>query len=324
MQFDLIDITLFVNIAESNSVTRGAARSNMSTPAASVRIKNIETRLGTKLLYRSGQGVTLTPSGQAFLHHGRLVMQQLEHLHGDLHDYVRGSKGHVRLFANTTAITEFLPVVLQGYLATHADVSVDLREHLSHDIVRAVSEGTSDIGIIAGNVRTEGLQVLPYRRDRLVLAASPAHVLASRQRIAFAETLGFDYVGLEQGSALYAFLKHAANVVHKPIKIRIQVGNFEALCRMVEANVGIGVLPASSASRHARTLGIRIIPLTDDWAVRQLQICVRRLESLPVFARELVDLLIADAARGLRDQESEGSQSTQVRQLRQRGTGRRS
>ncbi len=322
MQFDLIDISLFVNIAECNSVTRGAARSNMSTPAASVRIKNIEVRLGTKLLYRSGHGVTLTPSGQAFLHHGRLVMQQLEHLHGDLHDYVRGAKGHVRVFANTTAITEFLPVVLQDYLAAHPDVSVDLREHLSHDIVRAVSEGTTDIGIIAGNVRTEGLQVLPYRRDRLVLAASSIHPLANRQKIAFPETLEFDYVGLEQGSALYAFLKHAAYVVHKPIKIRIQVGNFEALCRMVEANVGIGVLPESSAARHARTLGIRMILLSDDWAVRQLQICVRKLDQLPGFAQELVGLLIADAARGSSDVERE-SRRAPGRNVVQRGRSHR-
>ena len=228
-------------------------------------------------------------------------MQQLEQLQGDLQDYVQGVKGHVRVFANTMAITEFLPAVLRDYLAKHPDVSVDLKEHLSHDIVRAITDGRTDIGIVAGNVRTEGLEAIPYRRDRLVLATSLAHPLARRKKVSFADTLDFDYVGLEQGSALHAFLKHAAYVAHKPIKMRIEVRNFEALCRMVEANVGIGVLPEFSAVRHARTLSIRTIRLSDDWAMRQLQICVRKLESLPVFARELVELLVADVAKSPRN-----------------------
>jgi DNA-binding transcriptional LysR family regulator len=257
----------------------------------------MEERLGTKLLYRTSHGVTLTPSGQAMLHHGRLVMQQLEHLRGDLQDYVRGVKGHVRLFANTTATTEFLPTVLRDYLATHPDVSVDLREHLSHDIVRAVSDGTTDIGIVARGVRTEGLEVIPYRHDRLVLVTAVAHPLARLKKIAFPETLEYDHVGLQQGSVIHAFLHQAAHVAHKPIKSRIQVGNFEALCRMVEANVGIGILPESSAARHVRTLGIRIIPLSDPWAERHLEICVRKLDALPAFTKELVDLLIADKDR---------------------------
>lgn len=134
MDFDLIDIRLYVNIAETNSLTRGAKRSYMSVPAASTRIKKIEDRLGTKLLYRTSHGVALTPSGQAFLHHGRLVLRQLEHLRADLQEYVKDVKGHIRIFANTTAITEFLPAVLKKYLKTYPDVNVDLRERLSPDM----------------------------------------------------------------------------------------------------------------------------------------------------------------------------------------------
>ena len=295
MHFDLVDIQLFANVGETNSLTRGAERSHMSLPAASMRIKNLEESLGAKLLYRASQGVTLTPPGQAFLYHARVVLQQLEHLRGDMQEYAQGVKGHVRIFANTTAITEFLPAVLRTYLATHPDVNVDLRERLSHDIVRAVTEGTADIGIVAGSVRTEGLEVLPYRKDRLVLATAATHPLAQRKKIGFAETLEFDYIGLPEASAIHAFLNQAANDVHKALKIRIQVGNFEAVCRMIEANVGIGMLPESAARRYAQTMAIRIVQLTDAWAVRNLQICVRSLQMLPIFSRELIDLLVADS-----------------------------
>jgi len=292
--FDLPDIKLFVNIAEANSLTRGAERSHMSLPAASIRIKNLEEGLGVKLLYRTSQGVTLTPPGQAFMHHARLVLQQLADLRADLSEYVKGTRGHVRIFANTSAMAELLPTLLPKFLASHPDVNVDLKERLSHDIVRAVSEGKVDVGIVAGNVRTDGLETLALSEDRLVLVTSEAHVLANRGRIDFSEALTHDFVGMIEASAIHAFLAQAANELNRPIKIRIQVGNFEAACRMIESNVGIGIVPFSSASRHAKTMNIRMVELTDEWAVRKMQVCVRNLQALPAFARELVELLVAE------------------------------
>jgi DNA-binding transcriptional LysR family regulator len=160
-----------VHIADANSHDarrRGAVAETWpdALPAASTRVKNLEESIGTKLLYRTSQGVTLTPPGQAFVHHARLVLGQIEHLRGDLQRIAKGIKGHVRVFANTTALGEFLPPVLRDYLRSHPDVNIDLRERLSHDIVRAVTEGQTDIGIVAGAVRTENLETLPYRQDR--------------------------------------------------------------------------------------------------------------------------------------------------------------
>ena len=289
--FDLPDIKLFVNIAEANSLTRGAERSHMSLPAASIRIKNLEEGLGIKLLYRTSQGVTLTPSGQAFMHHARLVLQQLTNLRGDLAEYVKGAKGHVRIFANTTAMAEFLPAILPTFLASHPDVNIELKERLSNDIVRAVSEGKVDIGIVAGNVRTEGLEILPFKEDRLVLVTSVSHPLASRSTMLFSDALEHDFVGMVEASAIHGFLAQAASDLNRVIKMRIQVGNFEAACRMIEANVGLGVLPYSAASRHAKSMAIRIVEIQDEWAIRKLQICVKNLQALPVFARELIELL---------------------------------
>ena len=165
--FDFSDLRLFIRIAEENSLTRGAERAHMSLPAASTRIKNLEETLGAKLLYRASNGVTLTPPGQVLLQHALDLQRQMEHLCSDLQEYAQGVKGQVRLFANTTAITEFLPDVLSRFLSSHRNVNVDLRERLSPSIVRAVTDGAADIGIVAGNVRTEGLEVLPYREDRL-------------------------------------------------------------------------------------------------------------------------------------------------------------
>jgi DNA-binding transcriptional LysR family regulator len=300
MHFDLVDMRLMVNVAEANSLTRGAEASHISLPAASTRIKNLEESIGTKLLYRTSQGVTLTPPGQAFVQHARVVLGQIEHLRGDLQEYAKGVKGHLRVFANTTTLGEFLPPVLRSYLLAHTDVNIDLRERLSHDIIRAVSDGQTDIGIVAGMVRTETLETIPYRRDRLVLVLPSGHALAGRAAMPFAETLAYDQVGLQESSAIHAFLRQVCDQLHQPLRLRIQVGNFEAACRMIEADVGIAILPESAARRHAQNMAIRIVALEDAWAIRAMQICVRSFAALPAFARALVDLLIEDRDRAER------------------------
>ena len=299
MHFDLVDLRLMVRIAETNGLTRGAEASHMSLPAASTRVKNLEESIGAKLLYRTSQGVTLTPPGQAFVHHARLVLGQIEHLRGDLQSYAKGIKGHLRVFANTTALGEFLPPVLRDYLRSHPDVNIDLRERLSHDIVRAVSEGQTDIGIVAGAVRTENLETLPYRQDTLLLVVPRGHPLslAGAGAVAFADTLDLDHVGLHEASAIHAFLRQACDRLHRVLPTRIEVGNFEAACRMVEAGVGVSILPGSAARRHAQAMAIDTVALSDDWSLREMQICMRSLQALPAFARDLVDLLVADAER---------------------------
>jgi DNA-binding transcriptional LysR family regulator len=295
IHFNLTDLRLFVYIAEENSLTRAAVRAHMSLPAASVRIKNLEDMIGTRLINRDTVGITLRPPGQALLRHARLVLAQLENLRSDMQEYAQGIKGHVRIFANTTATAEFLPAVLRSFLVSHPDVNIDLREHLSNDVVRAVSEGGADIGIAAGSVRSEGLQVIPYREDRLVVATAPGHPLASRDNVDFADTLQYEYIGLYEGSVIHSFVHQAAGPQTKSLKTRIQVSNFDSVCRMIEANVGIGILPESAAQRHARSLDLKILRLNDEWAMRRLIICVRNLDALPGFARELVELLVADA-----------------------------
>jgi DNA-binding transcriptional LysR family regulator len=295
MHFDFVDLRLIVNLADTRNLARAAERSHLSAPAASNRIRNLERDLGFPLLYRSAQGMTPTPAGEAFVHHARLVLERVEHLAGDMQEYGEGIKGHVRIWANTTAITEFLPAALSTFLRDYPDVNIDLREVLSGEIVKGVGDGATDIGIVAGNVHPGQLELLPYRDDRLVLVTAMQHPLAGARSVDFEQTLGDNYVSLPTSSAIHMFLDHAAQALGSRIKLRIQVGNFEAACRMIEAGVGIGVVPQSVAQRHARTLAIAIVGLNDAWAERKLKICVRSLAALPPFARVLVERLTAEA-----------------------------
>jgi len=206
MRFDLSDLRLFLQIVEAGSITRGAERLHLAIAAASTRIRNMEAVLGTPLLHRERQGVQPTPAGRTLVHHARLLLQQAERMHGELAQYAEGIKGQVRLMSNTNALTEFLPEPLSDFLATHPQVNIDLEERLSDEIVAAVADGTADVGIVAGTVELAGLETLPFRTDRFVLVAAPAHSLATVERALFAEVLDYDFVGLDRSSALQRFL----------------------------------------------------------------------------------------------------------------------
>jgi DNA-binding transcriptional LysR family regulator len=226
-----------------------------------------------------------------------VVLAQLENLKGDMQEYGRGIKGHLRVAGSTTALSEFLPPVLARYLRTHPDVNVELRERLSVDIVRAVSEGQVDIGVVSGPVRTEALQAIPYRRDHLVLVVAKDHALAREASVPFARTLDHDHVGLHEASAIHAFLRQVSAQAQRTLRLRIEVGNFETACRLIEAGIGVGIVPRSSAQRHAQKMAIRIVELDDDWSLREQFVVVRQLDALPSFGRDLVAMLEEDAGR---------------------------
>ncbi|QMV61843.1 LysR family transcriptional regulator [Pseudomonas berkeleyensis] len=291
MHFDLADLRLFIHIAESPSLTQGARKAFLSPAAASARIKALESQLGSRLLYRDSRGVELTPAGQRLLQHARLIMRQVDYLKSEFTEYGTDAAGHMRIFANTTAVTEFLPEVLAGFLAERPGVTVDLQERLSRDIVRGVLDGAADLGIIAGPVQAPGLQVLHFSTDRLVLAVPLGHALAHHKSVSFADTLAYQHIGLHEGSTLLSFLREQVEKLGGSLALRIQVSSFEAICRMVEAGVGIGIIPESSALRHSRTMQLATLQLDEAWAVRERSMLVRELDALPGSVRALIERL---------------------------------
>jgi DNA-binding transcriptional LysR family regulator len=293
MEFDLTDLRLFVRTADEGNMTRAAERQHLSLAAASARIKSLETQSGLSLLYREARGVRLTPPGEAFLYHARGVLRQTDQLRSDLQEYGGGLRGHLRVFANTTAVTDFLPEILPGFLTDHPRINIDLQEKPNPEIARGVLDGRADVGIVAGKVDTLGLEAIHFSTDRLVLATAKGHRFARRKKIAFAETLDDDQVGMQSGSTLQTFLSQVTDALGKPLKLRIQLSSFDAMCRMIGAGVGIGIVPESAARRNQAAMGIALIELTDPWSVRERYILVRSRQALPRYADSLIETLCA-------------------------------
>lgn len=295
MRFDLIDLNLFIHIAESGSITAGAKLAHLSLPSASARIHGMEEGLNLALLERGRRGAEPTEAGRALLHHARAIARQLDDMRADLAQFGSGLKRQVRLLCNTSAMTEFLPEALAGFLGSHPQLSIDLEERLSRDIVRAVTDGAADIGIVTDAVDSAALQTLPFRDDPLVLVMARKHPLAQRigkrRGVLFADALDQDFIGLAGDSALQQYAAEQASRLGRKMHCKIRLRSFEAVCRMVASGAGVAILPETAARRSSDLEALRVVALNDDWADRKLLICVRDHAALPLHVRELVAAL---------------------------------
>jgi len=298
-RIDLTSLQLFVAVCELGSIGRAAEREFIAASAVSKRLSDLEATLETPLLYRHTRGVKLTPAGESLLHHARSVLFSLEKMQAELSEYADGVRGHVRIHANISAIVQFLPEDLGAFSREHPQVKIDLEEHLSTEVMRAVQEGAADLGIC--NVAAgadHGLQALPYRHDELVLIVPRGHVLARRESVAFEETLDFDHVGLHSNSSIHLAMREAAAAAGRSIRLRIHVTGLDAMCRMIHNGLGVGLMPRRAFALMHGVGDLECVRLADAWATRDIRLVARDFSTLPLTARLLVDHLRARAEEG--------------------------
>jgi DNA-binding transcriptional LysR family regulator len=296
MRFDLVDLQLFIAVADARSITRGALRSHLALASASARIKGLEAALGTALLKRGRRGIELTAAGESLLDHARIIIHNVEAMRGDLAAYASGVRASVLLLANTSGLSEHLPKALAAFLREHPDINVDVEERESADIAAAIATGAADLGFAAEHALPDHIERFPFSEDRLVLVAARRGDFAGRRQIDFQEVTGRDFVGLTNSTALAIHIAKQAARLGARLRFRARLRDFDAICQMVAADVGIAVVPEAAARRCARTMPIAMIRIRDPWANRKLTICARSFKSLPRPAKQLVEYL-REAAR---------------------------
>ena len=273
---DIDSLALFVRAAELRSLSKAAEASHIGVAAASRRIALLEHRFKTPLLDRSPRGVELTAAGVSLLAHAKALLVQLNDMNAEMTDHAAGRKGVLRLLANTSAMTETLPEDLASFGKANPDIRLVIQERWSGDILRSLLAGEADIGIVIDGARTEGLEVFPYRNDRLAIIAPADHPLAKDSTLNFSDVLEYDLVALEVGSSMMRLLTEQAIVLEKALRLRIQVRSFEAVCRMVQVGMGVGILPYEAAKVLAESMKLSVRPMNEPWAQRKVLVCVKK------------------------------------------------
>ena len=292
-RIDLVSLSLFNLVARTGSISQGAELALLAVGAASKRMTDLEAAFGVPLLERHSRGVKLTSAGEALHRHVQRILGDVDQMSADLSDHAKGLMGVVRLWANTSAITQFLPSDLAEFTRLQPGIRIELNEADSQEVVLAILDGRADVGIFADRTPALGLQTIAYRRDRLVLVVPSNHPLAKRRKIAFAEAVEYDFVSLTQSTSLAQRLALESGLLSKPLRIRIHVRSFDAMCQMVAAGLGIAVLPVAAAQPLVQALGLRKIELTDPWVDRALMLGARDMGALARPVRGLLDHLVA-------------------------------
>ncbi len=291
MRFDFTDLRLFQLVTQTGSITRGAERAHLALASASARIRGMEEVLGIPLLKRGRRGVEPTEAGRSLLDHARIVLQQIETMRGDLGAYSRGLKGSVRILANTSALSEHLPSLLADFLAANPTVDIDLEDRESPAIGAAIMAGDADIGIGSQAALVSGLECHPFRTDRLMLVVPADHRLARKRQTSFADLLDLDFVGLPRGTALDDHVAMQAARLGRALRLRVRVNSLDAVCAMVAAGVGVGIVPETTMLRHRRVQPIAALRLAEAWSLRELTLIVRDSRRLTRPARLLYEAL---------------------------------
>jgi DNA-binding transcriptional LysR family regulator len=222
-------------------------------------------------------------------------MHDVDAMRGDLAAYASGTKASVHLLANTSGLSEHLPKALAAFLREQPDINVDVEERESADIAAAIATGAADLGFAAEHALPDNVERFLFSEDRLVLVAARRGEFAGRRQIDFQEVIGCDFVGLTHSTALQIHIgRHAARLGAR-LRFRARLRDFDAICQMVAAGVGIAVVPEAAARRCARSMPVMMIRIRDPWASRRLAICARSFKTLPRPAKQLVEYLRAAA-----------------------------
>ena len=274
-RFDFVSIRLAVLCAQTGSLTTAARQCNLVLPAASRRLKELESATGCQLFDRHSRGLSMTPAGRIFMRRGLTLLQEMEGLASELADMHQGIARHLRLFAGTAAINQFLPSLMATYTRLHPEVQIDLEEQGSEHVVQALREGRADVGVFVEGPDTDGLDVKDFRKDELVLILPRHHALSGKSPLAFADALDESWVSLNPGAALLQQQQSAAMAAGRIFKLRMQVRSFDAVGHMVASGLGIALLPKLASLPIVRAMQLSWRPLQDDWARRRLKVGIR-------------------------------------------------
>lgn len=293
MRLDFFDLRLFLNIVDTGSLTKGAERSAISLQAASERIKKLEQQYQVSLFSRHSGGVKMTFAGQVFAEHAQALLQQGQQLSQAMAGFSEGPNSNISLWCNSSAQSEYLPLLLPQYLVNNPNIQIDLKEAESKDIIAALASGTAKLGLISSFFPAPQLQTLEFSDDPLVLICPEQHDLAANQALTLADCLSYPFVGLMQYHSLQQSIETQARLLNCEIQYRLRLPNFAAIAQVVANGVGIAIMPKRAAQRLSKLYAFQQIQLTGDWANRKLLLAAKNFDELSIAYQHFSQFLIS-------------------------------
>lgn len=248
LRMEFRQLKAFIAIAETGTFTAGAARVHVTQAAISMQLKLLETEVGTPLFIRAPRRVILTEAGEALLERARAILREHDAAVAEIAELAGAEKGRLRIgSASAMVAADPLPRILKELRARHPGADVSISSGTSEALVRQILAGELDIAFVSLPVETRGVQTEVLSRDELVAITSPRHKLA-KQRVVTAGILAKEklILGERGGNTRRLIDGFFADAGEHPT-ITMELSRLAAIKRMVEAEMGVGIVPSQSA-----------------------------------------------------------------------------
>lgn len=260
MQFTLKQLEIFTAIVTYGSTVAAAKALNISQPAVSSALAELESNLDTQLFDRWKRSIVLNDNGRMLLPRAQVMLANAR----ELEYSVSGRKGEIsgvlRLGASSTLSSYVIPATLCSFLDQSPDVRVELCSHNKTDIISRMEDCTLDLGVIAGVCNRPNVASLPWLTDELCVFASPLHPLAGKSSVTPADLSECRWVLREEGSGTLEVFLNALPSEIKPLKAIVECNNIESIKRVVEQGKAIGCVAYSAIKREVSSGNLTIIP----------------------------------------------------------------
>jgi DNA-binding transcriptional LysR family regulator len=265
LAIELRHLRYFVAVAEERHFGRAAARLGIAQPPLSQQIRRLESLLGTGLLERTSRRVRLTDAGLAFLGEARRALAQAADAIDAAHRAGRGESGQLRVAFAATVMFLALPTIIREFRRRFPEVDLDLREMPTGTQLAALSESEIDIGFLREPEPDPALEIVTVMREPLRIAINRAHPLADRPRLGVRDLAEEPFVLFPQDLApgLHAQVMGLCRRSGFSPRVVVVSRELYTSVSLVEAGIGVSILPASVEKLGWRGVRYRAIQSTD-------------------------------------------------------------
>ena len=241
--FDLADLRAFLAVADDGSLRAAGEALHLSQSAVSRRLDKLEEALGVALFTRTTRKVVLTTIGRTFVHKARHVLHELDSALLGISDVAERLSGEITIACVPSAVGYFLPGVIKDFHARYPRIRIRLVDESSSEILLTVARGDADFGVTYIGTQEPDIEFEGLLEDTFVVACPRRHPLAKRSSLTWAELVEQEYVTIAQGSGNRFLIDQALLHTDKRPQWFCEVRHVPALLSLVEAGLGLGVVP---------------------------------------------------------------------------------
>lgn len=271
---ELRELATFVKVAESGSFTRAAESLNLSQPAVTRQIAHLERELHTPLLDRLGRRARLTSAGEALYASAVEILRLEQEAHRAVNDVMEGSVGQLTLGASTTAATYVLPALLQRFREGFPGVDLSVSTGASTQILEKVRANTVDAGIVTHPGKPVGMRVLPVTDLEMVVVLPLDHPLSGTNSkgkkkntkgtsLGAADLSGCPMILMHEETHLRRYVDTLLAEKEVSVQVTMELDSVEAIKKMVEAGLGVSILPRVAVLAEEEAGRLAVLPLME-------------------------------------------------------------